>query len=155
VLDPDTLRLFSLSATPTSIFVARSAGAIPNTIPASTVADAVKVKILQSAGSAVPRGGGSSDCPQRATIRPSAPPAPASNKLSVSSCRMRRARVAPIERRTEISRWRVAVRERRRFATFAQTSRSTGATTAPMRGSARTWLASLSYVPRLAESTSR
>ena len=66
VFEPATLRLFSFSAMPTSIFVARSAGAMPNTTPASTVTPAVNAKIRQSAGADVPTGAGRSDCPQRA-----------------------------------------------------------------------------------------
>ena len=77
------------------------------------MAVAVNAKIRQSAGAAVPRGAGSSDCPQRAIIRPSAPAHTASSTLSVSSCRMRRPRVAPIESLTESSRWRVAAREKK------------------------------------------
>ncbi len=52
---------------------------------------------------------------------PSRPPAPESNRLSVSSCRTSRRRDAPIDRRTDTSRYRAAARDSRRFATFAHT----------------------------------
>ena len=58
---------------------------------------------------------------------PSAPPAKASIRLSVSSCRTSRPRVAPSESRTEISFCRVVARESSRLATLAQTISSTSA----------------------------
>jgi hypothetical protein len=66
--------------------------------------------------------------PQNATRVPSAPPAAASTRLSMSSCCTRRTRLAPIAIRTLISRPREAARASSRFATFAQITSSTSAT---------------------------
>ena len=104
VFEAATLRLVSFSALPTSIFVARSAGAMPKMIPVSMVMPDVNARMRQSAGADVPTGAGSSGCPQRASARPAMPPMPASSRLSVSSWRTSRQRVAPIDSRTEISR---------------------------------------------------
>jgi hypothetical protein len=98
------LRLLAFKALPTSMLVARSAGAIPKAMPASAAMPAVNARIRQSVGANVPTGGGSSDCPQRAINRPATPPIAASSTLSVKSWRTRRQRVAPIDIRTEISR---------------------------------------------------
>src|SRR5437667_148466 len=46
--------------------------------------------------------------PQWATNKPNVAPILASNKLSVSNCRIRRDRPAPMDSRTAISRWRAA-----------------------------------------------
>ena len=104
VFEAATLRLVSFSALPTSIFVARSAGAMPKMIPVSMVMPDVNATMRQSAGADVPTGAGRSGCPQRASARPAIPPRPASSRLSVSSWRTSRHRVAPIDSRTEISR---------------------------------------------------
>ena len=54
-----------------------------------------------------------------------APPASASTRLSTSSCRTSRQRLAPSDIRTAISRRRATDRTSIRFATFAQASSST------------------------------
>ena len=61
------------------------------------------------------------------TMSPAPTPSTASSVLSMSSCRRRRPRVAPIDERMAISRPRTAPRISRRFATFAQATRSTRA----------------------------
>ena len=70
----------------------------------STVMPDVNATMRQSAGADVPTGAGRSGCPQRASARPATPPRPASSRLSVSSWRTSRHRVAPIDSLTEISR---------------------------------------------------
>ena len=61
----------------------------------------------------------STDVIPRASRRPAVPPSTNSNTVSVSSCRMSRARPAPIARRSAISCRRAAARARRTPATFA------------------------------------
>ncbi len=67
----------------------------------------------------------SSDCAQYASRSPAAPPIIASSVPSVRSCRIRRPRLAPSDRRTAISFWRTAARASRRFATLAHAISST------------------------------
>src|SRR5205085_2667059 len=67
-----------------------------------------------------------------ARSRPSPPPASASSRLSVNSCRMMRTRPAPSAVRIAISFERDAARASRRFATFAHAIKSTKPT-APSR----------------------
>ena len=67
-----------------------------------------------------------------ANTRPSTAPARARSRLSVSSCRTRRARLAPSATRNVTSLWRRLALTRNRFATFAQAMSRTN-TTAPMR----------------------
>jgi hypothetical protein len=64
------------------------------------------------------------------TASPTRAPDNDSTTLSVSSCRTRRPVPAPSAARTDISRWRVDARTRRRFATFAQASSRRNATAA-------------------------
>ena len=63
-----------------------------------------------------------------AITRPSAPPAIDSTRLSTSSWRTSCPRVAPIDRRTAISRCRMNPRAMSRFATLAQAMSSTSPT---------------------------
>ncbi len=102
-----------------------SAGANPKRNVVASVSAAAKASIRPSiaigasVGSpAVPRAA-MTRIPAHAIASPSAAPAAASTKLSVSSCRVRRPCPAPIAERTAISRWRPSARERRRLATFA------------------------------------
>ena len=67
---------------------------------------------------------------QRARNRPAAPPATASTRLSVRSCRTSRQRPAPSAPRSDISDSRAAARAKRTWATFTQAMRSTSATAA-------------------------
>ena len=93
--------------------------------PADRRDPAVNATTRQSGGVDVPTGRGRSACPQRAMKKPAAPPMADSRRLSVSSWRMSRARVAPIDSRTDSSFCRDATRESSRLATFAHTSRNT------------------------------
>ena len=76
------------------------------------------------------------DTPRAPTMAPTAPPANASTRHSVNTCRTTRPRVAPIANRTATSRRRVVPRASRRFATFAQTMSSTTTTAASSTRSA-------------------
>ncbi len=67
-----------------------------------------------------------------ATVTPQAPLTTASETLSVSSCRARRAGRAPSAARSASSLWRLVARASTRLATFAQAIRST-TPTAPRR----------------------
>ncbi len=66
--------------------------------------------------------------PQYASSRPSTPPASASSRLSVSSWRTSRSRLAPSAVRTAISFERAAARASNRLATLAQAMSSTNPT---------------------------
>ena len=126
---PATVRLVSFSALLTFALLARSAGASPNTIAVSVVTAATNATTRQSITVARPVLPGSSCLPQYPTRIPNAPPSEESSRLSVSSCRTSRARVAPSDRRTEISFCRPVARESSRLATFAHTMSSTSTTT--------------------------
>ena len=120
----------SFSAAPTFVPDERHAGAIPNTMPVASVSPPTNPITRQSSGVASARFPGSSRRLQYATSVPAAAPIDARSTLSVRSCRISRARVAPSESRIEISRSRAAARDSKRFATFAQTIKRTSATTA-------------------------
>ena len=66
----------------------------------------------------------------QANRTPKAPPESASNKFSVSICRIRRVRPAPNDMRTAISRSRVVARASERLAMLAQAMSKTRPTTA-------------------------
>lgn len=66
--------------------------------------------------------------PGFAAVIPAAAAMATSKRLSVSNCRITLARLAPIESRTAISRCRAALRERIKFAEFAQEINKTSAT---------------------------
>jgi hypothetical protein len=69
-------------------------------------------------------------------MMPSAPPAPAISRLSVSSCRIRRPRAAPSDRRSANSRRRAIVRDSSSTATLAHAISSTTPTIAIISSSA-------------------
>ena len=79
-------------------------------------------------GSELPNNARSRSIPQTAITIPAAPPSVASRMLSARNCLTSRARLAPSASRSAISRWRPAVRARRRLAMFALAIRSTQAT---------------------------
>ena len=68
--------------------------------------------------------------PQEARSKPKPPPARASRRLSVKSCRITRPRVAPSAERMANSCVRAVERASRRFATFTQAMRRTKPTAA-------------------------
>ena len=123
------LRLFSLSAEPDIHLCRAKRRRDAEHHAGERRIAAVNRTTRQLAGAAVPTGGGRSACPHRAMSIPAMPPMAASNRLSVNNCLMRRARVAPIDSRTEISFWRAVARESSRLATLAHTSSRTSATT--------------------------
>ena len=131
VREPVTLRLLSFIAPARSTRVARRAGRRPKTIPVSMLTPARNPNTRQSSGAFWPNGSNARS--QYARSPPSAPPRLESRMLSVSSWRISRPRVAPIERRTEISRDRAVARVSRRLATLAQTISSTITTTTPRK----------------------
>ncbi|HEX7085183.1 MAG TPA: hypothetical protein VF198_02385 [Vicinamibacterales bacterium] len=73
---------------------------------------------------------------QIASISPATPPASAIARLSASSWRTRRARLAPMAARTAISRSRSTPRASSRFAMLAQATSSSAATAVANRRSA-------------------
>ncbi len=117
------------------------------------LASAVKPSVCQCRTPAFEAGGGRSARPHQATSRPSAPPAAPSSRDSVSSWRMSLARVAPSERRIEISLCRRIARDSIRLATFAQMMSRTIATTAERILAAVTAASSTSYTPRAPDSS--
>ena len=119
--EPATDRLLSFSDALTFMPVARSAGAMPKTRPVVPVMPNTNASTRQSNGSCWPALPGNSCWPHRPTSTPSAPPIAASRRLSVSSWRTSRPRVAPSDNLIEISRCRVAARDSSRLATLAHT----------------------------------
>jgi hypothetical protein len=104
----------------------RSAGPAPNATMVTRVRTAANTNTRQSISGAPPMGSvrGTSDANDgaatTASSNPAAPPAAASIALSVKSCRTRRSRPAPRDRRTAIS-WRRAVaRANSRLARLVQ-----------------------------------
>ena len=122
------------------ILEAWNAGANPKINPVATEAMTVKINTDSSMRMSPALGKLSGTInlsrliPQVATRTPSAPPAKASARLSVTSWRMRRRRVAPKAERIATSRCREVARASKRFATLAQPISSTKAT-APKRTS--------------------
>ena len=110
------------------------AGARPAPTPVSSVTTPRNRKTLRSGARSVPAGAsimvpivGSA---QYANSRPTAAEIAPSARLSVTSCRTRRPRLAPSAARTPISRSRVMAVEMSTVATFAHASSSTSAITA-------------------------
>ena len=110
----------------TSAFDAATAGASPDSKAATSESPAVKASTRPSSVSDRDTGNGSvgsretnTDVRPRASRRPIVPPSANSSIVSVSSCRMRRARPAPIARRSAISCRRAVARESRTPATLA------------------------------------
>ncbi len=112
--------------------VARSAGARPKPTPVATATATAKASFRGSSATSRCKGTPSEETrvssrrlPQAPNSTPSAPPIPASSRLSVSSWRTRRRWPAPIPSRTAISRRRPSARASSRFATLAQAISST------------------------------
>jgi hypothetical protein len=130
-------RLLSLRTAFGATPLARSAGSNPKRIAVKLVTAAVNPSTRWSSpmssatvAFAVERNCTSSRLPHHANSTPSAPPSPASSRLSVSNWRTRRDRPAPIARRTDSSRCRAAARASSRLATLAHAISSTSPTTA-------------------------
>ena len=125
----------SLSVAFRSVRDALNAGISPNKAPVNTETPSVNTNTRQSSVMPDPcspiRGilpgliESSPRTPKYPRPRPSRPPASDNKTLSVSSCRIRRPRPAPIAARMAISRCRMVARASRRFATLAQAMRST------------------------------
>jgi hypothetical protein len=132
----------SLSASCTSVLLARRAGKTPNNKAVSIEMPAVKTKTLASHPTGLKRGmpsGRSASSPfmlKATRAAPTAPPARLSTTLSTTNCRMRRPRVAPSAVRTASSRSRSLVRPSRRLATLTQATRSTKPTAPTSKSSA-------------------
>ena len=116
--------------------VERSAGERPNRIPVRSDNAAVKPSTRGSGLTSrlivafpLAMKATSRSAPQKARINPTRPPRPANSTLSVKSCRIKRARLAPTTRRTTISFCRDVARANRRLATLAQAISSTRPTT--------------------------
>ena len=143
----------SLSESCRSNRVASNAGNSPKIIPVSSETPSVKrstgVFILTLDGPS--NSGGlmatNRSVPCHANIKPSAPPAVARIKLSVSSCLTIRARPAPRATLTPISFCRETPRARSRFATFVQAMSSTNPT-APSRMSRGLRISPLNWARR-------
>ena len=115
----------------------RSAGTTPKTRAVITASAAVIASKRASIAT-----GGMADCPgsgaiilrarrhTQATNKPRPPPMTDSNKLSVSSCRTIRPRLAPSARRSASSGPRTVPRASKSAATFAHATSSTSATAA-------------------------
>ena len=120
----------------------RSAGASPDESAANSDAATVNATIGRSIATSSRRGKsraastGASPTRNQASASPSAPPIADSSRLSVSSWRVSRPRLAPIAARTVSSRCRARPRDRQRLATFAHAISSTQATPAARTSSA-------------------
>ena len=120
---------------------ASSAGATPNRMPVTHDSSSAKRRTRWSmakstASGRAPAGGGAALKPPmiaQASRTPATPPSRDNRTLSVSSWRMRRARLAPRASRTAISRRRAAALDSSRFAIFAQAISSTAPTAPPSR----------------------
>ena len=130
---PPPLRAPSRSPPRSASPPTRSTGARPNAMPVTTVRPIANSRTRMSTlgvlaiGSVAGTSRFSSGTAISATITPSAPPTPASSRLSVISCRIMRSRPAPIAVRTASSRRRPSARASSRFARFAQAISSTHA----------------------------
>src|SRR5436853_5578225 len=135
---PWRLQESALRAATNSTQVKRKAGANPKSMPVPTAKPAVNISTWVSTPAAIDAGPDftptamrtNNALPQWATNKPNVAPILASNTLSVSNCRIRRDRPAPMDSRTAISRWRAAPRARRRFAILAHATSKTEATNA-------------------------
>ena len=101
-----------LSVDTRSVLLARIAGTVPKRSVAAIDAASVKINVRVSVSACSAKNGPARDeiqvsstrRPQVAIRRPTAPPAIARTKLSVSSCRIKRMRPDPIDIRTATSR---------------------------------------------------
>ncbi len=144
VLRPHRRRLPPLSASVAfsagtrSGRVIRSAGASPNNSVLPTETSSVKSKTLVSTVVAIdhPKSLGNgmlakNSAPASATTMPASPPATATTRFSSRSCRTSAPRLAPIARRTAISRERARARLSSRPATLAQATAKTARASRP------------------------
>ncbi len=106
-----------------------AAGATPNSRPVHTDASRVAANTVASSATPSARGrvvkASNPGIAHAVRASPIAPPDIESTRLSVNSCRMIRARLAPSALRTDISRLRASAREVSSPATFAQAMSST------------------------------
>ena len=113
-----------------SSFDACTAGARPKSTPVATVIASAKDNTVKFGCDSIRNAGMAPGSDETSTASrlwndhharsdPAAPPTSAMIRLSVSSCWIRRARPAPIDRRTAISLVRPAARASSRFATLA------------------------------------
>ena len=128
----------SLSAVLTLVRVDCHAGMIPKRMPVNNETAAVKAKMRMSKWVFIGTGShevesrcGMTLRPKYPKAKPATPPSAESSRLSVSTWRSTRPRVAPRARRTDISRWRAVERASRRLARFAHASRRTKPVSAP------------------------
>ena len=131
-------RPLDLSAVLSDRSVARHAGAKPNRMLVTSVMIAVKASTRVSMPTE--KGSGplstpivkrtSSSLASGASARPTAAAMVPSSRLSISSWPMTRARLAPIDKRTAISRCRLVARASSRLAVLAQAISSSSATIA-------------------------
>ena len=125
----------SFSAVTTSAFDPCSAGASPNTNAATSDSPVVKAITRPSSASVTVIGNGregsqatSTDVVARASSKPAPPATRNSVIVSVRSCRIKRARPAPMASRTAISLRRAAPRASRMLATLAHATTNTSDT---------------------------
>ena len=97
---------------------------------------AVHVHAIEARNARPAQSAAAGRAPRRSTTRPTAPPAAASTRLSVSICRTSRPRSAPSAMRILISRVRPAARTSSRLPTLAQAISSTQPTAASRISSA-------------------
>ena len=129
-------RPLAFSAVESERSVARHAGAKPNRKLVSSVI--VAVNITTRASMPTENGSGPVSTPivmrtskslrNGAIARPTAAASRPSRTLSISNCVMMRLRLAPIDNRTAISRWRLVARASSRFAVLAQAMSSSNPT---------------------------
>ena len=114
-----------------SVFAACQAGAMPNSSPVTIVsanANSSTVASMRTSGTGRRFAGitaSIASTAHSAASNPAAPPIDDSTRLSTSSCRSSRPRLAPSAVRTAISFCRDAARASSRFATFADAISST------------------------------
>ena len=114
---------------------ADSAGSNPHRTPVITEAARLKPNTVASRERSLACGRRAasrfftSEIPQPASANPALPPTRERIRLSVSNCRINRARPAPSASRTPISRCRTVERASSRFATLRQAISRTNATT--------------------------
>ncbi len=129
---PDALPVSSFSTAAGASLEARNAGKIPKITPVSTEITSVASNTVRSARTVSEIGKPVSGmnfmnvpAVQSVINNATAPPASASTRLSTSSCRTSRHRLAPSDIRMAISRRRPTARTSIRFATFAHANSST------------------------------
>src|SRR5215813_5862474 len=157
-------RRLCLSEVAKSSFVARHAGASPNSTPVSNETNSVnastrqftlRVTLLGINPVSLSVSATSALLPHMAKSTPTTPPRPASSTLSVNNCRINRPRPAPTASRTVISALREVARASNRLATLAQAISSTSATTTNSAKIVGAYNRRTSSIPELPDSTSK